>query len=404
MIWGFLYSDYSFESYSEAEELFELLLNAPEPLRPVQYGQAEPVRNHLLPEDLSEPVRLLVGDSSGGSVYLETAGFDGTYVISWLDDGPATWKLFLDEAFFAERERTESFVELVEHLTANYGIIYGSVGPRQDWKEEHWIASDNNGGSQRKIGLNLDNCLPVITWLAVFDEQLLNVLDSAEATKRVPIERRIRTEDGLLLVLRPSPFDRPQPERLRHSRQVMDALGGDYFFDIGTPGRICSGIPGITDSGSDDTHPWLPDPEQDARFAAFRDQEVTYDGGQEVESLSSLAEMLVVYLHTDVPEVQEYDPTTIHALDDYLRRVPQRETYSYVHLFQQFGPALGAFIGESLVRLHGGEWEERRPLPHSVVVVDGQRIDVFGIAYNIIFHDMSLVDQLERVLDSNRGN
>lgn len=398
MIWGFLYGNFDFSESDKANALLELLINSSEQFRPAFYGTAEPIELKLSPDDLSEPARLLSGGNSGGSVYLRTANNNGTFVFSWVAGEIAQWRFFLEDKLFETEEQTAAFVDLITQLVENYEIMYGSIGPRKDWKKEHWISSQN---SSRKVGLDLNNCLPVITWLAVLNRSLIDSLGANEKLADLSIHQQLNVNKDVVLVLRPNPLSGAGADRRKHSREIMEAIGSDYFFNIASPGKICQPIEGLTRSGKDNETDWLPDPEQDGRFAAFRDQEIRTEDGQKFDRPGSLAEMLIVYLHEELPPILNYSEDVLKALNEYLQRVPQQENYSYVHLFQQFGPALGAYIGELLVRLYQGEWQSRQPLMHSMVLINDQPIDVFAIAYNILFKDMALLDQLNRLVALN---
>ncbi|RKH33242.1 hypothetical protein D7Y13_31415 [Corallococcus praedator] len=91
------------------------------------------------------------------------------------------------------------------------------------------------------------------------------------------------------------------------------------------------------------------------------------------EHYATLAEHLVAILHTKVPSVFETTPESLTDVDFHLwdRNFP--ETFERWKIDEQLMPAVGAYLGEVLVRRLGGQWLPRKKLEEAQVRV-GNRV------------------------------
>ena len=95
--------------------------------------------------------------------------------------------------------------------------------------------------------------------------------------------------------------------------------------------------------------------------------------GRALEHYSLLAEHLVALLHTPVPSIHETSPESLTDADFYFwsedfptSRLPEAIEAHAV-------PAIGAYLGEVLVRHLGGQWLPRQKLEEAQVRV-GERV------------------------------
>lgn len=125
------------------------------------------------------------------------------------------------------------------------------------------------------------------------------------------------------------------------------------------------------------------------------------------EHYGYLAEHLVALLHSKVPSVFEETPESLTDTDFYFWREEFPKSRLRENIDALAVPAIGAYLGEVLVRNLGGQWLPRKKLEESQVLV-GQRVWLpFVRAQRYMRSCQSLLDysltQLYRVAERHRG-
>jgi hypothetical protein len=92
-----------------------------------------------------------------------------------------------------------------------------------------------------------------------------------------------------------------------------------------------------------------------------------------LEHYSLLSEHLVALLHTEVPSVFEARPESLTDVDYQFWHDNFPEVFERHHIDQRAVPAVGAYLGQVLVRHLGGEWIPRKKLEEAQVRV-GKRV------------------------------
>jgi hypothetical protein len=131
------------------------------------------------------------------------------------------------------------------------------------------------------------------------------------------------------------------------------------------------------------------------------------DGALAREHYATLAESLVALLHSQVPSVFNTSPESLTDLDYHFWFESFPERYPRHLVDARAVPALGAYLGEVLVRNLGGQWLPRRKLEEAQVRV-GPRVWLpFARAWRYMRSRQSLLDfslsQLYRVAERCRG-
>jgi hypothetical protein len=126
-----------------------------------------------------------------------------------------------------------------------------------------------------------------------------------------------------------------------------------------------------------------------------------------LEHYSLLAEYLVALFHTQVPSVFEQTPESLTAVDFQFWLESFPEVFERHNNDQRAVPAVGAYLGQVLVRRLGGEWIPRKKLEEAQVRV-GQRVWLpFLRAHRYMRSCQSLLDfslgQLYRAAQQHRG-
>ena len=97
------------------------------------------------------------------------------------------------------------------------------------------------------------------------------------------------------------------------------------------------------------------------------------DPERALEHYSDLAELLVALMHTKVPSVFEATPESLTEVDYQFWHEEFPRVFERHHIDTRAVPAVGAYLGEVLVRHLGGQWIPRQNLMEAQVLV-GQRI------------------------------
>ncbi|QAT88172.1 hypothetical protein EJ065_6647 [Corallococcus coralloides] len=92
-----------------------------------------------------------------------------------------------------------------------------------------------------------------------------------------------------------------------------------------------------------------------------------------LESYGDLSEGLVAALHTKVPSIMDETAESLTDLDFYFWRENFPERYTRELIDSHTAPALGAYLGDVLVRRLGGTWVPRQKMEESQVRV-GKRV------------------------------
>jgi hypothetical protein len=92
-----------------------------------------------------------------------------------------------------------------------------------------------------------------------------------------------------------------------------------------------------------------------------------------LEHYGHLAEHLVALLHTQVPSVFDETPESLTDVDFYFWREDFPKSRLRENIEAYAVPAIGAWLGEVLVRNLGGQWIPRQKLEEAQVLV-GHRV------------------------------
>jgi len=131
------------------------------------------------------------------------------------------------------------------------------------------------------------------------------------------------------------------------------------------------------------------------------------DPARALEHYSSLAEHLVALLHTQVPSVFDATPQSLTDVDFYFWHEEFPTSRLREAIDERAVPAIGAYLGEVLVRNLGGRWIPRKKLEEAQVLVGSRVWLPFVRAHRYMRSSQSLLDssltQLYREAERNRG-
>jgi hypothetical protein len=126
-----------------------------------------------------------------------------------------------------------------------------------------------------------------------------------------------------------------------------------------------------------------------------------------LEQYSLYAEHLVALLHTKVPSVFKATPESLTDADFYFWREEFPESRLREAIDEHAVPAIGAYLGEVLVRNLGGQWIPRQKLEEAQVLVGNRVWLPFVRARSYMRSRQSLLDysltSLYRVAERHRS-
>jgi hypothetical protein len=331
--------------------------------------------------------------------------------------------------FFAEEERCRKFVELVRAWSLHYPVSYVSAHSTAD--EE--LADAPYYGRDKETARNdgFDK-IYTVCWLNVFGPKLIDTV-GRERMLATPAHRVEELPNGsILLVTWPTAADFTRAEARQAQARALVHLRPELDFDTVLRSLIerNAALVPVEPRFHPDVAPLLyrlldyvsigqrqreiaqfnayqpPEPDEWLPANASLPSDVP-DTKAALEHYSLLAEYLVALFHTRVPSVFEETPESLTEVDFqfWLENFP--EIFERHNIDQRAVPAVGAYLGQVLVRRLGGEWIPRRKLEEAQVRV-GQRVWLpFLRAHRYMRSRQSLVDfslgQLYRVAERHRG-
>jgi hypothetical protein len=331
-------------------------------------------------------------------------------------------------SFFAETERCQRFVEMVRAWASRYPVTYAMA---------HSVADDQLSGApdfgrdektSRRDGFDK---IYEVFWLNVFGPKLVDAV-GRERMLSTPAHRVEALPNGaILLVTWPNAADFASDEARQAQARAHAHLRPDLDFDtvLRTLRERSATLAPVEPRFHPDVAPllsrvvdsvaiherqrkiaelnaWRP-PEPDEWLPADSALPPDVEDPERARAhYSYLAELLVALLHTKVPSVFEATPESLTDVDyqfwhEQFPRVFERENID-AHAV----PAMGAYLGEVLVRHLGGQWIPRQKLEETQVLV-GRRVWLpFVRAWRSMRSCQSLLDssltQLYRVAERHR--
>jgi hypothetical protein len=246
-----LFTQHKFDSDAKAAELLRFLNSYTTAFKLARFDAREPVRQVYQPHEIQEPVRLLSGapEHRWGQLFLKGSKHKFLAWFRWSETVElAEWHLFMDDAYFRQQKRVDEFANFLGALCEEFPVVFGGAAPEADWEAKHWtmVELPAGGRSRKKLGLNLDACLPGVYWLTVLGRDLVDYF-GGQQLQQLPVHRLSALgANGMLLMLRPLPDVPELSERLRHDSEIMSALGDEYFFSIDRPQAECRAVPAVT--------------------------------------------------------------------------------------------------------------------------------------------------------------
>ncbi|HYO60243.1 hypothetical protein [Archangium sp.] len=332
-------------------------------------------------------------------------------------------------SFFVEAERCRHFVEMVRAWASRYPVTHAaahSVADRGLAGSPHFGRDDETEYRDR-----FDKIYEVF-WLNVFGPKLVETV-GRERMLSTPAWRVEELPNGcVLLVTWPTAADFASDEAREAQARAHVHLRPDLDYDtvLRTLRERSAMLAPVEPRFHPDVAPLLsrvveraasherqrriaefnawqpPEPEEwrPAESALPPDVE---DPERACEHYDTLAEHLVALLHTEVPSVFEATPGSLTDADFYFWR-EEFPTSRLREAIEEYAvPAIGAYLGEVLVRHLGGQWIPRQKLEEAQVLVGNRVWFPFVRARHYMRSRQALLDfsltRLYRVAERHRS-
>ncbi|WP_224362074.1 hypothetical protein [Hyalangium versicolor] len=350
----------------------------------------------------------------------------------WLPPKPSELELMTKVqplSFFAEAERCRKFVEMVRAWASRYPVSHAMA---------HSVADDQLAGApdfgrdeetSRRDGFDK---IYEVFWLNVFGPKLVETV-GRERMLSTPAHRVEELPNGsILLVTWPTAADFASEEAREAQARAHVHLRPDLDFDtvLRTLRERSATLAPVEPRFHADVAPLLTLVVDDvaiqerqrkiAEFNAYRPPEPeewrpadsvlppdVEDSERALQHYSYLAELLVALLHTKVPSVFKETPESLTDVDYQFWREQFPKVFEREKIDAHAVPAIGAYLGEVLVRNLDGKWIPRKKLEEAQVLVGNRVWLPFVRAHRYMRSCQSLLDysltQLYREAERHRG-
>jgi hypothetical protein len=298
-------------------------------------------------------------------------------------------------SFFAEAERCRRFVEMVRAWASRYPVPHAVAHSSDDMELAGFPDFGRDDETRRREGFDK---VYEVCWLNVFGPKLVETV-GRERMLSTPAWRVEELPNGtVLLVTWPTVADfaskqarlaqarahahlRPDLDfdsvlRTLHERSAMLAPVEPRFHPDLAPllSRVVDRAPShVRQRRIAELNAWQPPEPEEWRPADFALPPDVEDMERARERYSTLAEHLVALLHSEVPSVFDATPESLTDADFYFWREEFPTSHPREAIDEHAVPAMGAYLGEVLVRQLGGRWIARQKLEEAQVLV-GHRV------------------------------
>jgi hypothetical protein len=331
-------------------------------------------------------------------------------------------------SLFAEAERCRKFVDMVRAWASHHPVTYASAHSMVDDELSGAPYFGRDEQTSRRDGFDK---VYEVCWLNVFGPKLVETV-GRERMLSTPAWRVEELPNGsILLVTWPTAADFASEEARQAQARALVHLRPEL--DLPTVLRTLRERSATLAPVEPRFHPDLapllsrvvdrvdlserqrkiaefnawqpPEPEEwlPADVALPADVE---DPERAREHYGYLAERLVALLHTEVPPVLKETPESLTDADFYFWREDFPRTRLREAIDEHAVPAIGAYLGEVLVRHLGGQWVPRKKLEETQVRVGRRAWLPFVRAWRYMRSRQSLLDysltHLYRVAERHR--
>ncbi|PTL75459.1 hypothetical protein [Vitiosangium sp. GDMCC 1.1324] len=330
---------------------------------------------------------------------------------------------------FAEEERCHQFVEMVRTWASCYPVTHAAAHSVADRALAGAPDFGRDARTARRDGFDR---IYEVFWLNVFGPKLVETV-GRERMLSTPAHRVEELPNGsVLLVTWPTAADFVGDEARRAQARAHVHLRPDLDFDtvLRTLRERSASLVPVDPRFYPDVAPLLsrvvdsvaiherqrriaefnawrpPEPEEWRPATAALPSDVG-NAEHALEQYSLYAEQLVALLHTKVPSVFEATPESLSDVDYQFWHEDFPRVFERQLIDEHAVPAIGAYLGQVLVRNLGGTWIPRQKLDEAQVLVGNRVWFPFVRARHYMRSCQSLLDysltQIYRAAERHRG-
>jgi len=298
-------------------------------------------------------------------------------------------------SFFALEERCREFVAMVRAWASRYPVSYASAHSSADRELAKFPSFGRDKAVWHRDGFDK---IYEVCWLNVFGPKLVETV-GRERMLSTPAHQVEELPNGsILLVMWPTPVDFASDAAREAQARAHLHLRPDLDFDtvLRTLRERSAALAPVEPRFHPDLAPLLlrtldrsaiherqrriaelnawqpPEPEEWLPADAALPSDVE-DPERARQHYGDLAEHLVALLHSEVPSVFEETPESLTDADFFFWREEFPKSRLREAIDAHAVPAIGAYLGEVLVRNLGGQWIPRQKLEEVQVLV-GKRV------------------------------
>jgi hypothetical protein len=317
-------------------------------------------------------------------------------------------------SFFAEEERSRHFVEMVRAWASHYPVTYAKAHSEAD---AQLAGAPNYGRDDETLYRDGFDKIYEVCWLNVFGPKLVDTV-GRERVLSTPAHRVEALANGsILLVTWPVAADFAREEARQAQARAFVHLRPelDYETVLRTLRERSATLAPVEPRFHPDVAPLLarvvddvaisererkvaelnawqpPEPEEWLPAEAALPSDVA-EPRAACEHYALLAEHLVALLHTKVPSVFKATPESLTDVDFQLWHEDFPRVFERHNIDEHAVPAVGAYLGEVLVRHLGGQWLPRKKLEEAQVRVGARVWLPFLRAHRYMRSRQSLLD------------
>ncbi|WP_434384834.1 hypothetical protein [Melittangium boletus] len=296
-------------------------------------------------------------------------------------------------SFFAQEARCHALVELVRAWAVHYPVTHAEVSSLAD---AELSGAPNFGRDTSTTTRDGFDQVYEVSWLNVFSARLVEKV-GRERVLSTPAHRVEELPDGAVLVqLGPVVTDFAREDAREVQARALVHLRPDLDLDTvrRTLRERSARLAPVVPRFAPDVAPLLervvertslserqvqvarynawapPEPEEWLPVALPPDVD---DVARAIDGYGDLAEGLVALLHTQVPSMFDATPDSLTDVDEQFWVEYFPGMFPQERIDARAVPAIGAYLGQVLVRHLGGQWIPRRNLQEAQVRV-GQRV------------------------------
>ncbi|HEX5749561.1 MAG TPA: hypothetical protein VFZ09_25250 [Archangium sp.] len=350
----------------------------------------------------------------------------------WFPPLPPKLGIYIDVkplSFFAEAERCRKFVEMVRAWACGYPVSHAWAHSSDDMELADFPNFGRDDETRRRDGFDK---VYEVCWLNVFGPKLVETV-GRERMLSTPAHRVEELPNGsILLVTWPTVADFASKEARLAQARAHAHLRPDLDFDTMLRSLhersamlapveprfhpdLAPLLSRVVDQAASyerqrriaELNAWRPPEPEEWRPADSALPPDVDNLERSLEYYSDLAEHLVALLHSEVPSVFKATPESLTDADFYFwcEEFPKSRLREAID--EHAVPAIGAYLGEVLVRNLGGRWIPRQRLEEAQVLVGNRVWLPFVRARNYMRSRQSLLDYsltwLYRVAERHRG-